>query len=139
MAHVRVESVGNLEQDIVTATHRFPADEPREAGGQDAGPNPYELLLGALGACTSMTLLLYARRKGIQLDRVAVELDDSHIYAQDCRDCETKEGHITGIRRRIHLEGALSDEQRARLMEIAAKCPVHRTLSAEIKIRDESM
>ena len=136
MAKVTVESVQNLEQRVVLRAHTIAADEPVEAGGNDAGPNPYEFLLAALGSCTSMTLLLYARRKGMPLEKVKVELDDSRIHAQDCADCESKEGFVTEIRREIRLEGPLSDEQRARLMEIATRCPVHRTLSGEIKIRD---
>ena len=135
MAKVTVESVQNLEQGVALRGHTLAADEPVEAGGNDAGPNPYEFLLAALGSCTSMTLLLYARRKGMPLEKVKVELEDSRIHAQDCADCESKEGFVTEIRREIRLEGPLSDEQRARLMEIATRCPVHRTLSGEIKIR----
>ena len=138
MARVIVESAKNLQQRVVVRRHTLWADEPVEAGGDDIGPNPYEYLLAALGNCTSMTLLLYARRKGMPLEKVIVELEDSRIHAQDCADCETKEGFVTEISRRIRLEGPLADEQRARLMEIAARCPVHRTLTAEIKIRDEA-
>ncbi|MFB3915959.1 MAG: OsmC family protein [Terriglobales bacterium] len=137
MAHVRVESVRNLEQLVTTREHQLRADEPKEAGGDDAGPSPYEYLLAALGECTSMTLLLYARRKNIPLEKVVVELDEARIHARDCADCETKDGHITEIRRQIHLQGPLTDAQRARLLEIAQKCPVHRTLTSEIKIRDK--
>ncbi len=137
MAHVRVESGRNLEQFITARTHHMRADEPIEAGGDDTGPTPYEFLLAALGECTSMTLLLYARRKGIPLEKVVVELDESRAYAKDCLDCMSKEGFVHEIRRRIQLEGLLNDEQRTRLMEIAAKCPVHKTLTNEIKVRDE--
>jgi putative redox protein len=105
------------------------------AGGNDSGPTPYEHLLAALGECTSMTLLLYARRKGIPLEKVTVELDDSRIYAKDCADCLSLEGYVHEIRREIHVEGPLTGEQRTRLLEIADKCPVHKTLTAEIKIR----
>jgi putative redox protein len=136
MAHATVESLHNLEQLITLHAQELHADEPREAGGGDAGPTPYELLLSALGACTSMTLLLYARRKNIPLNKVVIELEDSRIHADDCLDCETKGGHITEIRRQIRLEGPLNEQQRARLLEIAQKCPVHRTLTSEIKIRD---
>lgn len=122
-------------QLVTAGEHQFRADEPKEAGGSGSAPTPYEHLLGALGECTSMTLLLYARRKGIPLERVTVELDDSRIYAKDCADCMSGDGYIHEIRRRIQLNGPLTDEQRARLLEIANKCPVHKTLTAEIKVR----
>jgi len=137
MSHVRVESVHNLEQLVTARTHQFHADEPKEAGGADAGPTPYEHLLAALGECTSMTLLLYARRKGLPLEKVTVELDDARIYAKDCLDCLSLEGYIHEIQRNIHVEGPLTDKQRARLLEIADKCPVHKTLTSEIKIRTQ--
>lgn len=137
MSHVRVESTHNLEQLVTARTHQFRADEPKEAGGDDAGPTPYEYLLAALGECTSMTLLLYARRKGIPLEKVTVELEDSRIYAKDCADCTSRDGYIHQINRKIHLEGPLNDEQRVRLLEIADKCPVHKTLTSEIKFRTQ--
>lgn len=136
MSQVTVESVRDLEQRVVIRHHTLPADEPSEGGGSDAGPNPYEYLLAALGACTSITLLLYAQRKGMPLERVRVDLDHSRIHAADCADCESKEGFVTEIRRAIRLTGPLTEEQRSRLLEIAARCPVHRTLTGEIKIRD---
>lgn len=135
MSRVRVESVHNLEQLVTAGEHQFRADEPEAAGGNNAGPTPYEHLLAALGECTSMTLLLYARRKGIPLEKVVVELEDSRVHAVDCADCTSKEGYIHEIRRQIRLDGTLTDEQRTRLLEIADKCPVHKTLTAEIKIR----
>ncbi len=139
MAQVTVESVRNLQQRVIIREHILRADEPVEAGGNDTGPNPYEYLLAALGACTAMTLLLYARRKGIALQKVRVELDHSRIHAQDCADCESKQGFVTEIHRRILLEGNLAEEERARLLEIATRCPVHRTLAGEIKIRDRAL
>ena len=107
MAKVTVESVRNLEQRVVVRGHVLRADEPLEAGGDDAGPNPYEYLLAALGNCTSMTLLLYARRKGIPLEKVTVELEDSRIHVEDCADCESKTGYATEFHRAIRLEGPL--------------------------------
>lgn len=124
-----------LRQEIRAGTHRLTADEPEAAGGTDAGPDPYGLLLAALGACTSMTLLLYARRKQWPLEGVTVTLRHAKVHAADCEACETKVGFLDRIERDVALAGPLSDEQRARLLEIANKCPVHRTLTSEIDIR----
>jgi uncharacterized OsmC-like protein len=124
-----------LQQEILVGAHRLVADEPVAVGGHDGGPNPYDYLLAALGACTAMTLRLYAERKALPLDRVTVRLRHSKIHAADCETCETKSGKIDRIERGILLEGALDDEQRIRLMEIADKCPVHRTLTSEVDIR----
>jgi uncharacterized OsmC-like protein len=123
-----------LAQEIVVDQHRLLSDESKSVGGTDIGPGPYDLLLAALGSCTSMTLGLYARRKQWPLESVRVRLRHSRIYAADCADCETKEGMLDRIERDIELVGTLDDEQRARLLEIANKCPVHRTLTSEILI-----
>jgi len=132
---VRETRRGTFQQEIVAGQHRFLADEPVKAGGLDSGPGPYDLLLAALGACTSMTLRLYAERKQIALTRTQVRLRHGRIYATDCAECETKEGMIDHIDREIVLEGDLSAEQRKRLLEIADKCPVHHTLKSEVDIR----
>jgi uncharacterized OsmC-like protein/fermentation-respiration switch protein FrsA (DUF1100 family) len=131
---VRETRQERLQQEITAGTHRFLADEPVDAGGGDSGPNPYDFLLAALGACTAITLRLYAERKALPLDRVTVSLRHAKIHAADCETCETKEGMIDRIERGIVLEGALDAEQRARLLEIADKCPVHRTLTSEVDI-----
>jgi putative redox protein len=110
------------------------ADEPVKAGGMDTGPGPYDLLLAALGACTAMTVRLYADRKQLPLKQVRVRLQHSKIHAKDCADCETKEGMLDHIERAITIEGELDAAQRGKLMEIADKCPVHRTLESEIDI-----
>jgi putative redox protein len=123
-----------LAQILLDGRHRLVADEAQSAGGADAGPNPYELLLMSLGACTSMTLRLYARRRQWPLELVRVRLSHRRIYAEDCASCETKTGLVDRIEREIELQGALDDAQRARLLEIADKCPVHRTLTSEISI-----
>jgi uncharacterized OsmC-like protein len=125
-----------LHQQIVAAGHPLLADEPLDAGGTDTGPNPYDLLLSALGACTSITLRMYADRKGWNLKGVTVRLRHFKIHAQDCRDCETKEGLVDRIEREIHLEGNLDEAQRQRLLEIADRCPVSRTLKSEINIQN---
>lgn len=132
---VRETRGGRFQQEITTGAHRFVADEPVKVGGLDSGPGPYELLLAGLGACTSMTLRLYADAKKLPLDRVSVRLTHNKIHAEDCEHCETKEGMVDRIDRNITLEGALDVDQRKRLLEIADKCPVHRTLKSEIDIR----
>ena len=124
----------SLTQKITLGPHQITADEPTDAGGDDRGPSPYELLLASLGACTSMTILLYAKRKGWEIRRVTVWLAHQKIYAQDCQDCETKDGYLDHIERRIHIDGNLDDEKRERLLNIANRCPVHQTLTHEIKI-----
>ncbi|MEX0924215.1 MAG: alpha/beta fold hydrolase [Rhodovibrionaceae bacterium] len=126
---------GGLSQTIRVGRHVLRADEPASAGGDDSGPTPYDLLLAGLGACTSMTLRMYAGMKKLPLERVTVRLRHDKIHAADCADCETKEGKLDQIERWIHLEGDLDDGQRQRLLEIAEKCPVHRTLHSEVKIR----
>jgi len=123
-----------LQQAITVGPHRLFADEPLAVGGKDSGLGPYDLLLAGLGACTSMTLRLYADRKALPLERVTVTLAHHKIHAEDCAECETKAGMLDQIDRMIAIEGPLDTEQRARLLEIADKCPVHRTLSSEIRI-----
>ena len=126
---------GGFAQQIVAGPHRLAADEPESVGGTGTGPSPYDFLLAALGSCTSMTVAMYARRKGWPLERVTVALRHSKIHAADCAECETKEGMLDRIERDVRLDGPLPAEQRARLLEIANKCPVHRTLTSEINIR----
>jgi uncharacterized OsmC-like protein/pimeloyl-ACP methyl ester carboxylesterase len=134
---VVIEETGRslFEQTVTAGHHRFLADEPVDVGGTDAGPGPYDLLLAGLGACTSMTLRLYANRKKLPLERVRVSLRHSRVHAEDCSDCEESDRKLEVIDREITLTGALDDAQRARLMEIADKCPVHRTLTSQVSIR----
>ena len=122
-------------QEIIVGPHRLAADEPIAVGGGDAGPCPYDLLLASLGSCTSMTVALYARRKGWPLEAVTVRLRHDRIHAEDCERCETRDGTIDRIDVVVELAGSLSDAQRARLLEIAERCPVHRTLTNEVDIR----
>jgi len=131
---VTVDSIVNLRQSIRAGEHELHADEPADQGGEGTGPNPYDLLLSALGACTSMTLQMYARHKKWPLAKVRVTLRHGKIHAEDCADCESKTGMIDRIEREISLEGDLTPEQRQRLLEIANRCPVHRTLTSEIRI-----
>jgi putative redox protein len=130
---VRGQASG-LAQHIEVGSFRLTSDEPEEVGGTGTGPGPYELLLAALGSCTSMTVALYARRKQWPLEEVQVRLRHSRIHAADCADCETKEGMLDSIEREILLLGPLTGEQKSRLLDIAGKCPVHRTLQSEIRI-----
>ena len=122
-------------QEIIAGPHRLRSDEPASAGGTASGPTPYDLLLAALGSCTSMTVAMYARRKQWPLERLTVGLRHSRVHAQDCAACETSEAKLTVIDREITLEGVLGEDQRARLLAIANRCPVHLTLSSKIDIR----
>jgi uncharacterized OsmC-like protein/fermentation-respiration switch protein FrsA (DUF1100 family) len=131
---VRETRNSKFQQTVSVVPHQMLADEPVDAGGEDSGPGPYDFVLAGLGACTSMTMRMYADRKSLPLKRVTVTLKHSKVYAQDCAECETKEGMLDQIDRVISMEGALDAEQRKKLMEIADKCPVHRTLTSEIHI-----
>jgi uncharacterized OsmC-like protein len=129
---------GRFQQRVTVAGHTLLADEPASLGGLASGPGPYDLLLAALGACSAMTVRLYADRQGWPLRRVVVRLHHAKIHAQDCADCETKgDARIDEIHKRLTFEGALDDGQRAKLVEISGRCPVHRTLQAEVKIRTD--
>jgi putative redox protein len=138
MSDVTVSSLANLRNEVRYGdNHILVTDEPVDAGGEDAGPDPYTLLLAALGSCISMTATLYARRKGWPLERVTVRLRQRRIHSKDCLECvNAAEGHIHRIERAVTFEGNLTEEQRARLQEIAHKCPVHKTLSSPIVIAD---
>ena len=136
MSEVVVTSQTNLRNEVrYGAGHSFITDEPIAAGGEDAGPDPYTLLLAALGSCISMTVTLYARRKQWPLEQVTVRLGQHRIHAQDCKECvQTEEGYVHRIERSVTFTGPLSEEQRARLEEIAHKCPLHKTLTSPIVI-----
>ena len=138
MSDVIVTSISNLKNEVrYGANHRLITDEPLEAGGEDAGPDPYTLVLAALGSCISMTVTLYAGRKAWPLERVIVRLHQHRIHAADCQECtRTTEGYVHRIERSVVFEGNLSEEQRSRLQEIAHKCPVHKMLASEIVISE---
>ena len=138
MSEVTVQSLSNLQNEVTYAPGQtLIIDEPVEAGGEDAGPDPYALLLAALGGCISMTVTLYARRKQWPVQSVTVRLRQKRIHAKDCAECDqTMDTYIHRIQRSVQIEGDLSDEQHARLQEIAHKCPVHKTLSSQIVITD---
>jgi uncharacterized OsmC-like protein len=124
-----------FKQEIAAGKHRLLADEPVSAGGGDAGPDPYDYLLASLGVCMSMTIGFYARRHQLPLENITISLWHSRIYAKDCEECETREGTLDRIDVEVELTGSLNEAQHAKLMQIAAKCPVHRTLTSEINIR----
>ena len=124
-----------LAQKIAAGEHLLNADEPFAAGGTNTGPTPYDLLLSALGACTSITVRMYASRKGWKLEEIIVRLSHSKVHAEDCFDCFTERGLLDRIDREIELTGSLSPEQRLKLLDIAEKCPVSRTLASEINVR----
>ncbi len=131
---VSERGTGAFAVSIQAGRHTFIGDEPTSVGGDDAGPSPYELLLAALGECTVMTLRMYARQKRLPLENVHVTLTHNKVHAADCADCETKEGKVDRIERVIELVGPLDEVQRARMMEIADRCPVHRTLHSQVKV-----
>lgn len=131
---VRETRNSQFQNDVNIGPHHLLADEPVAVGGADTGPGPYDYVLAGLGACTSMTMRMYAARKSLPLERVTVTLHHSKIHAEDCAECETKVGMLDQFDRVIAMEGALDAEQRKKLMEIADKCPVHRTLTSEIRI-----
>jgi putative redox protein len=131
---VRETRNGKFQQTVTVGPHHLIADEPAAAGGDDTGPGPYDFLLAGLGACTSMTMRLYADRKSLPVERITVTLTHGKIHAEDCAECETHEGMLDQIDRVIAIDGVLQPDQHTRLMEIADKCPVHRTLKSEIRI-----
>ena len=138
MSEVIVTSKQNLRNEVRYGSgHTLITDEPRETGGEDLGPDPYTLLLAALGSCISMTVTLYARRKNWPLEQVTVRLRQNRIHVKDCQECaQTSEGYVHRIERAVTLTGDLTDEQRERLREISHKCPVSKTLSSKIVIAE---
>jgi putative redox protein len=140
MSHVTVSSLTNLQNEVRFGDGQtMRTDEPVSAGGDGAGPDPYNLMLAALGSCISMTVTLYARKKQWPLERVTVKLSQRRVHARDCTECaDNTEGYVHRIERTVQLEGELTGEQHTRLQEIAGKCPVHRTLTSPIIIVEKT-
>jgi putative redox protein len=132
-------NAAGFAQEVEIGSHEVYADEPVSYGGTDTGPTPYDLLLAALGSCTSMTIGFYARKRRWPLESITVSLRHSKVHAADCEECETKEGKIDRIYLDIQLSGSLTDEQCAKLIEIAGKCPVHQTLTSEISVKTRAL
>lgn len=129
MASITAELIGGYQVDITNGTHRWRADEPTDLGGDDTGPNPYDLLLGALAACTTITLSMYTKRKGIEMTSLSVEYDYDKVHADDCEQCDdSHSGMIDRVTSRIFIDGDFDDDTRKRLIDIAQRCPVHKTL-----------
>ena len=133
MATVQARYVDKYQVLLTTDEHALVADEPKGTG-DGLGPDPYELLLSALGACTTMTVQMYARRKGWQVDDVRVSMEFARVHASDCEECEETEGYVERIKAHVHVDGDLDDEQRARLKEIATRCPVRKSLIKGLKV-----
>lgn len=134
VVRVQARAGKRFTQDIYTSAHHLQGDEPLSVGGDDLGLNPYEFLLAGLGTCTSITMKMYAERKGISLNEVVVDLQHTKIHAEDCSECETKEGKVDKITKNIRIKGDFNEEQKKRILEIAERCPVNRTLKSEIHI-----
>lgn len=137
MAEILVRSLTGIQQQVIAPPHSYIADEPSAFGGEDLGPDPYELLLAALGCCTNMTLLMYARQKGWDLSGIETTLSNDRVYGDDCLRCEESREYLDRIERRITLTGDLTDEQVHILTRAAAKCPVHKTLTQGLVVDDE--
>jgi putative redox protein len=134
MTRVEVLHIDNLQHEATSRDHSMVIDEPREVGGDDTGMSPYEVLLSALGGCIAITVRLYARRKNWPLDDIRVTLSHDRVHARDCEQCETEEGMLDVIQKKVELKGDLTADQVARLKEIASRCPVHRTLTGTIEV-----
>ncbi len=137
MENVNVKFLKNLQHEVTIGDFKFIIDEPKDYGGDNKGPSPYKMLLAALGSCTSMTMLMYARRKAWDVQSIEIDLKHEKIQAEECENCETKAGKLDKITRYIKVKGNINEEQRQRLLAIAEKCPVHKTLTHESIIVDK--
>ena len=139
MTQITAELSSGMTVQLNNGRHKWSSDEPLSAGGTDSGPDPYELLLGSLAACTCITIAFYCKRKGLKLDRVSTSYDFSRVHADDCEDCDgTNKGLIEKITSNVHIEGDFDEAQRTRLAEIAQRCPVHKTLAKGVAFEDHA-
>ena len=139
MAQITARLESGMIVQLSNGRHEWTADEPLDAGGTDSGPNPYELLLGSLAACTCITISWYCQHKGIQLDSVSTSYDLSRVHIDDCKDCDIPDrGFIEEITSNVHIEGEFDDAQRKRLAQIAERCPVHKTLAHGVVFDDNA-
>ena len=138
MLHITAELTSGTRVTLSNGRHKWNADEPTEAGGDDSGPTPYELLIGALASCTCITLALYCRHKGIALKAITARYEHEKFHAKDCTECEDpKAGYIDFLRSKVRIAGDFDDAQRKRLSQIVSRCPVHKTLENGAKMVDE--
>ena len=139
MARITARLTSGMAVQLSNGRHEWKADEPLDAGGTDTGPNPYELLLGSLAACTCVTLSWYCRHKGLPLESVSTTYDFSRVHADDCKDCDIHDkGYIEKITSNVHIEGDFDEAQRKRLAQIARRCPVHKTLAHGVAFEDHA-
>ena len=139
MAQITAKLTSGMVVELSNGRHDWRADEPLSAGGTDAGPNPYELLLGSLAACTCITISWYCQHKKIPLESVSTTYDFSRVHADDCKDCDIPDkGFIEKITSNVHIEGDFDEAQRKRLAQIAQRCPVHKTLAHGVKFEDNA-
>ena len=133
-SEIRLSALGSFKTQVTTADHTWTIDEPLAAGGTNAGPTPYDLLAAALGGCTAMTLHFYAKREGLPLEGVELTVSHDRKHAQDCADCVTRGGYIHHFEVKLDLRGPLTDDQKQKLLGVARRCPVYKTLTSEIRI-----
>jgi len=135
-SEIKVTAAGSFLTQITTPDHTWTIDEPLEAGGTNQGPTPYDLLAGALGGCTAMTLHFFAKRDGLPLEGVEITISHDRRHAQDCADCVTHSGYIHQFEVKLDLRGPLTEEQKQKLLGVAKRCPVYKTLTSEIRINE---
>ena len=139
MSHVSASLASGTKVRLTNGRHSWAADEPASVGGTDEGPDPYELLLGSLAACTCITIAMYCRHKGMTLRSVTASFEFANVHADDCEHCSDEEsGFIEHVTSNVHISGDFDDKQKQRLAQIATRCPVHKTLANGVEFRDNA-